>query len=308
MEENLSRVSSALKMCHWLRVSIVHSVYAKQYLKRFNSCHIVSKDEDKYAQRRKMEPFSRMQITKVQNRLHICSIWSRPSITAYITKARLYNFDPIQPEFYIVKLRFTGVYIIFLILVKKHRLWVLVRTSPRRFLRVPTIYILSRIMKNNWNFYLKIFLFLVVKFSIYLNRRVFVMYGSSSHCRMYRRTEQVLVILRGCFCWSGPSLDIRALFMAHLKHEKLWKCLIAVDTLARFSTILYKGDNFFDFLLHFAYSLSGKGSEFAPGDQYSAPSEKGSTLKEKNLLPLEVNSFILEMTPFQMGDKTILTV
>ena len=33
----------------------------------------------------------------------------------YITKTRLYNFDPLQPHFYIVKLEFTGVYIIFLI-------------------------------------------------------------------------------------------------------------------------------------------------------------------------------------------------
>ena len=33
----------------------------------------------------------------------------------YITKTRLYNFDPLEPNFYIVKLGFTGVYIIFLI-------------------------------------------------------------------------------------------------------------------------------------------------------------------------------------------------
>ena len=32
-------------------------------------------------------------------------------------------------------------------------------------------------MKKYQNFYLKIFLFLVVKFSIHLNRRVFIMYG-----------------------------------------------------------------------------------------------------------------------------------
>ena len=39
---------------------------------------------------------------------------------------------------------------IFLMSAQKHRLWVLVRTAlPRRFLRVPTIYILSRNMKNN---------------------------------------------------------------------------------------------------------------------------------------------------------------
>ena len=51
-----------------------------------------------------------------------------------ITKACLYNVDPLQPHFYIVKLGFTGVYIILLNSDQKHRLWVLVRTaSPRRF-------------------------------------------------------------------------------------------------------------------------------------------------------------------------------
>ena len=51
-----------------------------------------------------------------------------------ITKTRLYYFDPIKPHFYIVKLGFTGVYIIFLIFAQNHRLWVLVRTAlPRRF-------------------------------------------------------------------------------------------------------------------------------------------------------------------------------
>ena len=34
---------------------------------------------------------------------------------SYITKTCLYNFDPLKPHFYIVKLEFTGVYIIFLI-------------------------------------------------------------------------------------------------------------------------------------------------------------------------------------------------
>ena len=34
-----------------------------------------------------------------------------------ITKTRLYNVDPLKPHFYIVKLGFTGVYIIFLILL-----------------------------------------------------------------------------------------------------------------------------------------------------------------------------------------------
>ena len=52
----------------------------------------------------------------------------------HITKTCLYKVDPLEPHFYIVKLGFTGVYIISLISAQKHRLWVLVRTaSARRF-------------------------------------------------------------------------------------------------------------------------------------------------------------------------------
>ena len=51
-----------------------------------------------------------------------------------ITKIYLYNLYPLKPHFYIVKLGFTGVYIIFLICAQTHRWWVLVRTaSLRRF-------------------------------------------------------------------------------------------------------------------------------------------------------------------------------
>ena len=51
-----------------------------------------------------------------------------------ITKTCLYNFDPLKPHFYIVKLGFTGVYIIFLISAQKHRLWVLIKIDlPWRF-------------------------------------------------------------------------------------------------------------------------------------------------------------------------------
>ena len=53
---------------------------------------------------------------------------------ANITKICLYNFDPLKPHFYIVKLGFPGVYIIFVISAQKHRLCVFVRTaSTRRF-------------------------------------------------------------------------------------------------------------------------------------------------------------------------------
>ena len=40
------------------------------------------------------------------------------SSTPHITKTYLYNFDPLKPHVYIVKLGFTGVYIIFLISAK----------------------------------------------------------------------------------------------------------------------------------------------------------------------------------------------
>ena len=50
----------------------------------------------------------------------------------FIMKTCLYNFDPLKPHFYIVKLGFTGVYIIFLISAQKSRLWVLVRTASMR--------------------------------------------------------------------------------------------------------------------------------------------------------------------------------
>ena len=48
----------------------------------------------------------------------------------YITKTCLDNFDPLKPHFYILKLGFTGLYIIFLISAQKHGLWVLIRTAP----------------------------------------------------------------------------------------------------------------------------------------------------------------------------------
>ena len=80
-----------------------------------------------------------------------------------ISKTRLFNFDPLKPHFYIITLGFTGAYIIFLISAQKHRLW------------VPTIYVLSRNMKNIKVFLSENFQFLEVKFSIYLNRHVFVM-------------------------------------------------------------------------------------------------------------------------------------
>ena len=96
--------------------------------------------------------------------------------TQHITKTRLYNFDPLKPHFYIVKLGFTGVYIIFLISAQNIDCGFSLEL-PRRggSNEYPQSMFWAEIWKNIRIFYLEIFPFLVVKFSIYLNRCVFVM-------------------------------------------------------------------------------------------------------------------------------------
>ena len=73
-----------------------------------------------------------------------------------ITKRCLYNFDPLKPHFYIVKLGFTGVYIIFLISAQKHRLWVLVRTGEAVLTSIHKLCFEQKYEKYQ-NFYLKTF-------------------------------------------------------------------------------------------------------------------------------------------------------
>ena len=96
-------------------------------------------------------------------------------IPGSVTKTYLYNFDPLEPHLYIVKLGFTGVYIIFLISAQKHRLWVSLE-PPRRggSNEYPQSMFWAEIRKKLEFLSVK-FQFLVVKFSIFLNRRVFVM-------------------------------------------------------------------------------------------------------------------------------------
>ena len=65
---------------------------------------------------------------------------------------------------------------IFLIFNPKHRLWVLVRTaSARRFLRVPTINVLSKHIKINQIFPMKFSIFNAEKYLCILHGQVFVM-------------------------------------------------------------------------------------------------------------------------------------
>ena len=54
--------------------------------------------------------------------IKVLSLWPSPQGHT-IPKTYLCNFDPLKPHFYIVKLGFRGVYIIFFISAQKHRLW-----------------------------------------------------------------------------------------------------------------------------------------------------------------------------------------
>ena len=59
---------------------------------------------------------------------YVCGLENRRS---YITKTYLYNFDPLKPHFYIVKLGFTGVNLFFLFLLKNIDCWYSLE-PPRR--------------------------------------------------------------------------------------------------------------------------------------------------------------------------------
>ena len=155
-------------------------------------------------------------------------------------KTSLYNFYPLKPHFYVVKLGFTGVYIIFLISA--------LRGGSNEY---PQSVFWAEIWKIIRSFLSESFHFLVVKFLIYLNRHVFVMIlpnlGNRPLCHrrtaklqmsvyiravssgrtlfvdiyysihwFCKRTTQVRISLRKCAGWSGPALSancIRVLFV-----------------------------------------------------------------------------------------------
>ena len=92
-------------------------------------------------------------------------------------KTRLYNFDPLKPHFYIAKLGFTGLgYTLFFLFLLKNIDCGYSLEPPRRggSNEYPQS-MFEQKYKKYQSFYLKIFSFFEVKFSIYLYRRVFVM-------------------------------------------------------------------------------------------------------------------------------------
>ena len=104
-----------------------------------------------------------------------------------ITKTYPYNFDPLKLHFYIVKLGFTGVCIIFLISAQKHRLWVLVRTAS--LMSTHNLCFEQKYEKYQ-SFLSENFPVLEVKFSIYLNRLVFGMAESIFLFRLKKKKKK----------------------------------------------------------------------------------------------------------------------
>ena len=70
--------------------------------------------------------------------------------------------------------------------------------------------------------------------------------------------------------------------------------------------ILSRFSFFFSFFFFFFFFFFLQGSTFVTFHLFSSTpctSEKGSTLKGKNLIPWEVKYVLLEKTPFQKGGK-----
>ena len=164
-----------------------------------------------------------------------------------ITKTYLCNLHPLKPHFYIVKLGFTGVYIIFLISAQKidcgYSLEQPHRGGSNEY---PQSMFWAEVWKNIRFLVWIFFHFWVVKFSIYLNRRVFVMWGilrsrdrerirttQTPHMKpqMHKQgrtaTEGLLWKLLGrcvCVCvWGGGGGGGGGLKQFYNTYHKIWK-------------------------------------------------------------------------------------
>ena len=115
-----------------------------------------------------------MPTTNVKLSYHLVSLMYLSLVFGYlipllcIMETRLCNFDPLKPHFYIVKLGFTGVCISFLISAQKIYCGYSLEPPQRGG---SNEYPQCMFWAEMW----KMFLYLVVKFSINLNRRVYEM-------------------------------------------------------------------------------------------------------------------------------------
>ena len=92
-----------------------------------------------------------------------------------ITKTCLYNIDPFKPHFYRIKLGFTRVYIIFLFLFKNTDCGYSLEPPLQGDSNEYPQSMFEQKYEKYQSFLSKKFQFLEVEFSIYLNRRVFIM-------------------------------------------------------------------------------------------------------------------------------------
>ena len=130
-------------------------------------------------------------------------------VTLFISKTCLYNVYPLKPHFYIVKLGFTRVYIIFLISAQKHRLWY--SLEPPRW-GGSNEYPQSMFWAEEW----KISEFLIwkfsffggKKFSVYLNRRVFVMFVWLMYMYHNKKGIQARACVRVCVCMCMSVVSV----------------------------------------------------------------------------------------------------
>ena len=117
-----------------------------------------------------------------------------------------YNFDSLKPHCYIVKLGFTGVYSILPLSAQKHRFWVpTLRGGSNEYPKCmfwAEIWKISEFLSEN-------FQFLVMKFSIYLNRCVFVMSRSAS-ARMLEHASEAARTMWYIPCEKRPLCHKRA--------------------------------------------------------------------------------------------------
>ena len=123
-------------------------------------------------------------------------------IVSDMMKTYLYNFDPLKPCFYIVKLEFTGVYIIFLFLLKnigcgyslELPYWGGSKEYPQSMFRAE-IWNISEFLSENFHF-------LVVKLSIYLEKHVFVMRRQFAWNVKIYYLEKIRKIFQNDICWN----------------------------------------------------------------------------------------------------------
>ena len=133
------------------------------------------------------------------------------SMCCGITKTYLYNFDPLKPHFYIVKLGFTGVYIIFLISAQKHRLWVQVRTALANPLGEAVLMKTHNLCfeqkyKKISEFLSENFQLLVVKFSIYFNIFELECFHKGTHQKSLGKV--LLINTHNIISWQNKKLQI----------------------------------------------------------------------------------------------------